>query len=52
VVVPWAIFMGQSAFAWSSVTARRKAEGYVREIVLNVSVSGITVKQKTLSYVV
>ena len=28
VVVPWASLMGQSGFAWSSVVARRKADGY------------------------
>lgn len=28
VVVPWAIFIGQSGLAWSSVAARRNAVGY------------------------
>lgn len=28
VVVPWASLMGHSGLAWSSVTARRKAEGW------------------------
>ncbi len=30
VVVPWASLMGQLGFAWSSVKARRKAEGFIQ----------------------
>lgn len=32
VVVPCASLIGQLGFEWSSVVARRKAEGYVREV--------------------
>lgn len=35
VVVPWASLIGQSALAWSSVTARRNAEGYTEFCVSN-----------------
>jgi len=35
VVVPWASLIGQLGFEWSSVVARRKAEGYGGELVLH-----------------